>query len=96
MLEQQVFAKQALCELPLLRKLAGSLHGGMNPIDSAWAVRIFDAMARVGIVAHDFAGTAAAVGIDLEKDGVAVARHAHLICLNDLLEDQRIEEGREE
>ena len=71
MLQQEVFAEQALREFPVGRQLTGLFHQGMNPGDAAGDVGIFDAMTCLRVVFHNLACAAAAQGVDLEEDGGA-------------------------
>ena len=48
-----MFSEEALGELPVFGKLLLSLECGMEPVDSAWHVGVFDAVACGGVVLHD-------------------------------------------
>lgn len=70
-LQQKVFAEEALGEFPVTRQLPGLLHQGVNPGDAARGVLVFDAMTCAGVVFHYLACAAPAEFVDLEEDGVA-------------------------
>ena len=93
---QQVFAEEALAELPILGKLAGVFHQGVHPGDAAFGVLVFDAVAGFGVVLHHFAGAYAALGVDLVEDDGTVTCDAEAVFIDQAFEDDRVEEGGEE
>lgn len=96
LLFQQMFSKQALREVPGRRQLPCLAHQGMHPRDAGRDVRVFDAVAGLGIILHDFAGTAAAFDVELEEDGGSVAGDADAVVFDQGLDGARVEEGAKE
>lgn len=96
LLFQQMFSKQALREVPGRRQLPCLAHQGMHPRDAGRDVRVFDAVAGLGIILHDFAGTAAAFDVELEEDGGTVAGDADAVVFGQGLDGARVEEGAKE
>ncbi len=92
-LQQEVFAEEALGELPVARQLTGLLHQGMNPGDAAGRVLVFDAMTCVGVVFHYLACAAPAQLVDLEEDGVTAPGNADVVLLDEPFDDHRVEDG---
>lgn len=70
-LEQEMFAKQALRERPVLRQLAGLLHQGMHPGDAPGHILVLDAMSCLAVVFHHLARPATAELVNLEEDHVS-------------------------
>ena len=93
---QQVFAEEALGELPFLGKLAGVFHQGMYPGDAAFGVLVFDAVAGLGVVLHHLAGAASAFSVDLVEDDGPFAGDAEAVFIDQAFEDDGVEEGGEE
>ncbi len=91
-----MFAEEALGQGPVVRELAGLLHQGVDPGNAAGDVGVFDAVASVGVVLHHFASAAAALGIELEEDGVSPAGDAEAVFVDETFDDQGIQEGPEE
>ena len=88
--------KEALGEVPGGRQLPGLAHQGMHPRDAGRDVRVFDAVAGLGIIFHDFAGTAAAFDVELEEDGGTVAGDADAVVFDQGLDGAGVEEGAKE
>ncbi len=93
---EEVFAEEALGQGPVGRELSGLLHQGVDPGDAAGDVRVFDAVASLWVVLHHLAGAAAALGVELEEDGVSPAGDAEAVFVNEAFDDQGIQEGPEE
>lgn len=68
---QKVFTEKALREFSVFRQLANPLHDGVNPVDAAWFVGVFDTVAGLGGVHHHLACTAPSFRVNLEEDGSA-------------------------
>ena len=96
MLQQEVFAEQALREFPVGRQLTGLFHQGVNPGDAAGNVGIFDAMTCFRVVFHNLARTAAAQGVDLEEDGGTGACDADAVFVDERLDHHRVDDRAEE
>ena len=93
---KQMLPEEALRQFPVRRQQAEFLHVGMNPVDTARLVWILDAVAGLGVIHHDFAGPAAALGVDLEEDDSAGTRDAQTIVQDELLNDHGVEDGFQE
>ena len=96
MLQQEVFAEQALRQFPVGRQLAGLFHQAVNPGDAAGHVRIFDAMSCLRVVFHNLARTAPAQGVDLEEDGGTGACDADAVFVDERLDHHRVDDRAEE
>ena len=95
MSREPVLAEEALGEFPVGRQLAGLLHQGVYPGDAAGDVGVFDAVAGVGVVFHDLAGAAAALGVDLEEDGGSGAGDADAVLVDEAFDHHRVNDGLE-
>lgn len=93
---QEVFAKEALGELPFLGKLAGVFHQGVYPGDSAFGVLVLDAVAGLGVVFHHLAGAYAALDVNLVEDDGSVTGDAEAVFIDQAFEDNGVKEGGEE
>ena len=93
---QQVFAEEALCQRPFLRKLACVFHQGMHPGDAAFGVLVLDAVAGLGVVFHDLAGPAASLDVNLVEDDGFLTRDPDAVFLDEGGNRYRVEEGAEE
>ena len=71
-LGQEVFSEEALGELPVFGQEFLSLECGVDPVDSAWHVRVFCAVAGVGVVLHDLSCAALVVLVYLQEDDCLV------------------------
>ena len=96
LLLQQMFSKQALREVPGRRQLPCLAHQGMHPRDAGRDVRVFDAVAGLGIILHDFAGTAAAFDVELEEDGGTIAGDADTVVFDEGFDGGGWQDGAEE
>ncbi len=68
----------------------------MHPRDAGRDIRVFDAVAGLGIILHDFAGTAPALDVELEEDGGTVAGDADAVVFDQGLDGAGVEEGAKE
>lgn len=93
---EEVFSEEALGEGPVRRELAGVFHEGVYPGDFVECAGVFDAVAGVGVVFHDFTGADAASGVYLKEDDGAVPGDAEAVVVDDVFEDEGIEDGGEE
>lgn len=93
---EEVFAEDALGQGPVVRELAGLLHQGVDPGDAAGDVGVFDAVAGFRVVLHHLAGAAAALGVELEEDGVSPAGDAEAVFVDEAFDDHGIQESPEE
>ena len=93
---QEVFAEEALAELPFLGKLAGVFHQGVYPGDAAFGVLVLDAVAGLGVVFHYFAGAYAALDVNLVEDDGSVTGDADAVFIDQAFEDDGVEDGGEE
>jgi len=93
---QEVFAEEALGQRPVAWQLTGLLHQGVDPGDAAGDVGVFDAVAGLRVVLHHFAGSAAALGIELEEDGVSPAGDSEAVFVDEAFDDHGIQESPEE
>ena len=96
MLQQEVFAEQALRQFPVGRQLTGLLHQRMNPGDAAGDVGVFDAMTCLRVVFHNLACAAAAQRVNLEEDGGTGAGDADAVFLDEGLDHHRVDDRAEE
>ena len=80
---QKMFAEKALREFPLMRQHPLLLEQGMHPGDGSLGGGVFDAVARLRIVLHDLAGTAAALRVDLIEDDIPCFRHTEVVFLDE-------------
>ena len=87
---QEVFTEQALREFPVFRQLANPLHDGVNPVDAAWFVGVFDTVAGLGVVHHHLAGTAPSFRVNLEEDGGAAVGDSKPVFIDEALNDDWI------
>ena len=67
-----MFTEEALGELPIFGQEFLSLECCMDPVDSAWHVRVFYAVASVGVVLHDLSCAALAGFVYLQEDDCLV------------------------
>ena len=84
-----------MAQLPVLWKHPGLFHHGMHPGDAAGDIRIFDAVAGLRVVHHDFTGSAAALDINLEEDGGLGLGDANPVIVNQALQHDRVYHGPE-
>ena len=76
-----MFSEEALGELPVFGKLLLSLECGVEPVDSAWYVGVFDAVAGGGVVLHDLSCAALASFVYLkEYDCLVWGRGKAVVC----------------
>ena len=99
-LARLAFLRLAMGQYGIERKdLASKLgigYTGVNPIDAAWFVGVFDPVTSLGIVLDDFASTASALDVQLEEDGAAVPGNAQVVVCDEARDGLRREEGAEE
>ena len=88
-----MFAEKALGELPVVGQLSGGFHQGVYPGDTSWGVRVFDAVASLGVVLHYLAGAAPAIDVYLEEDCGPVAADAYAVFVYETLDDDGVQEG---
>ena len=93
---QEVLAEEALRQRPFLRELVGVFEEGVYPGDSAFGVLVLDAVAGLGVVFHDFAGTDAALNVNLVEDDGAFAGDADAVFVDEAFQDDGVEEGGKE
>ena len=93
---QQMLPEETLRERPVLGELPPGLEHGVDPVDSAGRVLVFDAVAGLGIVLDDLSSTASALDIQLEEDGAAVPGDAQAVVRDEARDGFRREEGAEE
>ena len=96
MLRQQMLSKQALAQFPVLRQQAGCLLQGMHPGNAPGNIRVFDAVASLGVVLHDLAGAASAFLVYLEEDGSPGLGDADAVLIDEAFNDERVKEGTQE
>lgn len=92
-LQQEVFAEEALGKFPVARQLTGLFHQRMHPGDAAGRVLVLDAMTCVGVVFHYLACAAPTQLVDLEEDGVTAPGNADVVLLDEPFDDHRVEDG---
>ena len=93
---QEVFAEEALAELPFLGKLAGVFHQGVYPGDAAFGVLVLDPVAGLGVVFHHLAGAYAALDVNLVEDDGTVTGDAEAVFIDQAFENDGVEDGGEE
>ena len=67
-----MFTEEALGKLPIFGQEFLSHECCVDPVDSAWHVRVFYAVASVGVVLHDLSCAALVVLVYLQEDDCLV------------------------
>ena len=71
-------------------------NDGVNLIDAAWFVGVFDPVTGLRIVLDDLASTASALDIQLKEKGAAVSGDAQAVVRDETRDGLRREEGAED
>ena len=76
-----MFSEEALGELPVFGKQLLSLECGVEPVDSAWHVGVFDAVAGGWVVLHNLSCAALSFFVYLQEyDCLVWGRGKAVVC----------------